>query len=296
MVKVKIGDEMIGMSPYLKEVWDKLKDGKLKQMNEDRVYIVDGQERVGKSVWTLQQAIYLDPSLMDDLSRITFTVEETLEAIRRTRSTDTETKVIVFDESFRGFSSKSALSKDNKLLVSLLMEMGQQNLILFLVTPSFYLMELYASVLRSTALFHIIKRKSDGRRAVRIFNRKKKNFLYTNHGIRKGWNYNVTTKYSIPFPNKYASKKFEREYLAKKQKSIRDFTKSVMKEEKENKFKHQRDVVIRILRKELGISYPEISKRLKESDVQLNKSALATIVRELNEKERKTNKNNNQTI
>ena len=61
----------------LKNKWDEIKDGKLTKEDDDRVLIVDGRERSGKSLWTLQQAAYIDQTFikrfMSGRPTITFT-------------------------------------------------------------------------------------------------------------------------------------------------------------------------------------------------------------------------------
>ena len=80
------------IAPNLLPQWDNLKDGKLQKQDEDRVYITDGRERAGKSLFTLQQAKYLDPTF--DISRVCFTPEEFLFQIRNAPAGS----AIVFDE------------------------------------------------------------------------------------------------------------------------------------------------------------------------------------------------------
>ena len=48
----------------LKSKWDRVRGGKLKDLDEDRVYVVDGRERSGKSLFALQQAYYIDPTII----------------------------------------------------------------------------------------------------------------------------------------------------------------------------------------------------------------------------------------
>ena len=221
-MKVEVGGTSYYMNKYLKAMWDNIRGGKLKKLDEDRVYIVDGRERSGKSLFSIQQAAYIDPSILNDLSRITFTTEDTLKAIRNTKSTNTETKVIIFDEAFRGLSSKSAISKVNKQIVQALMEMGQSNIVLFLNSPSFFLLETYPAVLRSNALFHIEKVKGNRKRFFKGYNEEKKGDLYR-IGIRKGWRYNIKTNFRDWFFEKYpGGDDFERRYRDKKYKSLRD--------------------------------------------------------------------------
>ena len=203
----------------LKEKWDKIKDGKLKKKDSDRVFIVDGRERTGKSVWTLQQACYIDPSLIGDLSRICFTAEEFLEAIRKTDSTLTQTRCVIFDEAFRGLSSRAATSKVNKKILQALMEVGQKNLVIWIVLPSFFMLDLYPAMLRSNALFHIKQDKRSSGRGFYVYSYRKKAKLYQ-IGVRKGWGYFPSRffgRFSKCFPGGEA---FEKAYRAKKHKAL----------------------------------------------------------------------------
>lgn len=228
MVQVEVKGAKYYLNPRLKKIWDNLKDGNLSKLDEDRVYITDGRERTGKSVFTIQQAAYIDPTIIEgDLPRITFTPKDTLYAIRNTKSNNKATKAIIFDEAFRGMSSKGALSKTNKKITQAMMEMGQNNLVLFIVSPTFFLLELYSAMLRSEALFHIVKEKvlSKGykkkRRFFRAFNYQKKAHLYK-VGVRKGWNYNIRTNLRDHFSDIYpGGDEFEKKYRKKKFESLK---------------------------------------------------------------------------
>ena len=215
MTSVTVGGETYSIHPKLKEKWDQIKD-KLIERDEDRVYCVDGRERVGKSVFALQQAAYLDQTLITDMKRICFTADEFLEAIRTAKPG----QVIIFDEAFRGLSSRGALSKTNRKIVQALMEMGQKNLIVFIVLPSFFMLDLYAAMLRSNSLFHIAKEKNSNRRYFKVYNYKKKARLYQN-GVKKGWEYKIPSKFKGNFFNKYpGGKEFEMKYREKKRLSL----------------------------------------------------------------------------
>lgn len=197
----------------LRKKWDKLRDGKLKKSDEDRCYLVDGRERSGKSVFTFQQAKYIDPTF--DINRVCFSPDEFLEAIRTAK----RGQVVVFDEAFRGLSSKGSQSKVNKKIIQALMEVGQRNLIIFIVLPTFFLLEMYAAVLRSNVLFHVFKDKK-GTRRVRVYNYQKKSLLY-NTGKKKGFSYAFPkVRYSCRFFNKYAID--EQAYRKKKGDSFKE--------------------------------------------------------------------------
>lgn len=226
MVLAEVCGTTFHVDDKLAKRWDKIKDGQLKKLDEDRVYVVDGRERCGKSLFTIQQSAYIDPSIItdavynNDMTRITFSAQETLSAIQNTNSTSKETKVIIFDEAFRGLSNRAALSKTNKMIIQALMEMGQKNLVLFIVLPSFYMLDMYPAVLRSNALFHIKKEKNSRRRTFLTFPYNKKSKLHQ-IGMKKGWGYPINTSEVGRFFNKYpGGKVFEEKYREKKLKSL----------------------------------------------------------------------------
>lgn len=278
MVIVEVHGIEYHMEEANKKVWDNLSQGKLTKYDEDRFYVVDGQEGAGKSLFTIQQAAYIDPTILDDkdgevLPRICFSPEEFLKAIRHTKSSSNETKCVIFDEAFRGMSSKSAISGINKKVVQALMEMRQNNLVVFLVSPSFYLLELYPAVMRSKALFHVVKEKNSRKRYVRIFGFKKKAMLYQ-IGLRKGWGYPLKTMQRARFYNKYpGGDEFEARYRKKKSHSLR------IDEKKENathRWKKQRSATIKMLHNS-GKTYKQISEELKNMGIRLGITQICDI-------------------
>lgn len=257
--------------------WDKLKDGRLVKNDDDRVYLVDGRERSGKSVFTFQQAKYLDPTF--DLSRVCFSPEEFLNAIRTAK----KGQVIVFDEAFRGLSSKASQSRVNKKIVQAMMEMGQRNLIVFIVLPTIFLLEIYAAVLRSNCLFHIYKDKNGDRR-FRIYNYNQKSILYQT-GRKKGFSYKwPRVKFRGRFFNKYAID--ESSYRAKKDKSFQN--NDINTEEEEGRISLERKISIanwfiisKIYRK---LSQESFCLELKRLNMNFDQSNLSKLMAEVRKK------------
>lgn len=290
MVLVTVKGVSYYMNPKLKEKWDKIKDGKLKKHDEDRVYVVDGRERTGKSLFAIQQASYIDPTILDDekgktLPRITFSPDETLEAIRTTRSTDTQTKVIIFDEAFRGLSSKSALSVVNKQLVQAMMEMGQCNIVLFIVSPSFFLLEMYPAVLRSNALFHIKKMPGSNRRVFNCYNYQKKALTHQ-IGLKRGWSYPIKTGFKDNFFNKYpGGDEFEARYRKKKWDSLKEGSKKVV----ETSTSRKNEAMYAAVRamSEAGMNQKQIKDALEKQNHSVSKGWVSGVLN--NKKEVKGN-------
>lgn len=211
------------------------------------------------------------------LPRITFTAKATLRAIRTTKSDKTKTKVIEFDEAFRGMSSKGALSKENKHLTAALMEMGQNNLVLWITSPSFYLLELYPAVLRTNALFHIKKDKKSKRRVFQVFNYNKKAKLYQ-IGVRKGWGYPMNTKQKGNFFNKYpGGKDFELRYRLKKQLALQEIDRD---EKATSKWKMQRNTAIKVLALDMNLTQEQVSEHMKARGAPISKAQIGYILRD----------------
>ncbi|KKN22717.1 hypothetical protein LCGC14_0912190 [marine sediment metagenome] len=271
------------IAPILKISWDKLKDDKLKKKDEDRVYVVDGRERFGKSIFSLQQAKYLDPTF--NLLRVCFTPKEFLHQVRNAP----KGSVIVFDEAFRGLSSKASQSRVNKKIVQAMMEMGQKNLIVFIVLPTIFLLEMYAAVLRSNALFHIYKDRS-GRRRFRIYNYNKKSWLYK-VGRKKGFDY------SFPRINRRHTGRFygnfpidEVSYRKKKLDSFRRFkTREELTKRQESVQNRTLLIIKKIIRDEPEINYKGIRETLKdEYEIDVTTSYIGKLVRANMEKQPET--------
>lgn len=225
MVIVSAGGYQYYLDERLKAKWDKLKKHSIIQNDEDRVYITDGRERAGKSLFTIQQAAYLDPTLTID--RICFTGMEFLEAIKKA----TPGQNVIFDEAFRGLSSPKSRSEINSLIKTCLMESGQRNLIVWIVSPYIFLLDMYAALLRSVALFHVYKNKKGKRGYFKVFNEKKKALLYQ-MGAKKGWSYSIPqTQFKGRFYGNYPfGPEFEAAYRAKKAASLQSLGTEGMKE------------------------------------------------------------------
>lgn len=269
------------VSKLLKKKWDKIKDNQLIKSDDDRVYLVDGRERVGKSLFSFQQAKYLDKTF--NLNRICFTPDEFLNQIRNAP----EGSVVVFDEAFRGLSSKASQSRVNKKIVQAMMEMGQRNLIVFIVLPTFFLLEMYAAVLRSNALFHVYKDKK-GIRRFRIYNFQAKSLLYK-VGKRKGFDYGFPrVKYRDRFYGVWSIN--EEKYRNKKLKSLKEFEVEEELSKTQEKVQERTILIInKIKRDNIEIDYKGIKEKLGiDYGINVTTSYIGKLVRKEREKQLKT--------
>lgn len=279
----------------LKSRWDKIRGGALAEADEDRVYVVDGRERSGKSLFTLQQAYYIDPTIIipeEAKKRIVFTAEDFLKAIRETKSNKDETKVIIFDEAFRGLSSRTMMSRTNKSIIQALMEMGQKNLVVFIVLPSFFMLDLYPAMLRSNALFHIKRDKRNRKlRSFYIYSYQKKSLLYQ-IGVRKGWQYKMHTALKGRFFGKYpGGDDFEKLYRKLKEDSLNnmEIARDTPKEAYQSNMKERNEQYINDAKD--YYSFTEFHKVLQEDGDPISLRQLSRIVPRSALKPRKTPEN-----
>ncbi len=266
-------------------VLEQLNKGKVKVIegNQDRIYGVTGREGSGKSTLAMQLAYVLDPTLT--LKNIVFTSSQFEERIK----TLSKYKALVFDESFNGLSSKGAISKENKRLVQLLMMCRQRNLFIFIVLPSFFLLEKYVAIFRSTALFNVmISKKNFKRRHYKVYNYQKKKILYLIG--RKLMDYSKpriakSYRFYAKLPPSIDIKAYE-----KKKKDA--FEEKDVKMNVESDIIKQRNSLAIKLNEKYGETYEEVSKGLEKDDCPLSSSVIGRFIRNGVKKRQTTSDNN----
>lgn len=148
MVKVFEGtDREYYMDGYLKSNLDVAL--KVNKDDWDFLWIVDGKERSGKSVFAQQLGGYVYPLFSIDC--ITFTPEQFEKRIKECEPNS----VVIYDEAFGGLNSRGSMSKVNRSIVKMLTEIGFKNLFIIIVLPSLFILERYVTLFRARALFHI---------------------------------------------------------------------------------------------------------------------------------------------
>lgn len=137
----------------------------------DCVVIVDGVEGSGKSCLASQCAFYLDQAF--NLDSVVFRPE----AFHNSLLSLPKYRAIVYDEAYGGLGSRASMSNVNRGIIKLLTECRQRNLFIFIVLPSFFILDRYAALFRSIALLHVYAPKGQrGRFAA--FNQERKQSLY----------------------------------------------------------------------------------------------------------------------
>lgn len=248
------------MDGYLKSNYDTAKN--VIKKDWDFVFLCDGTEGGGKSVITQQGATYCDPTF--NVDRIAFTPEEFKECIRKAE----KYQAVIYDEAYTGLSSRGTMSDINKTLVSMLAEIRQKNLFVWIVMPTFFDLDRYAAIWRSRALIHVYTAEGFERGYFAFYNIDRKKELYVNG--KKYYSYsNPRPNFTGRFTNHYTVD--EEEYRKRKLKALIND-----REGKKTKEQEALPYVLAVLCNH--ITQRQAEKEIKELGFELSDSSIRKII------------------
>ena len=175
-------DQQFSMDGYMKKNLDTAKD--VIKKDWDMIFVYDGYEGSGKSTKACQDAFYCDQTLTFD--RYAFNSKQFKQVVHRAEPY----QAVIYDEAYSGLSSRGAMSKINKSLVSMLTEIRQKNLFVFIVLPCFFDLDKYVALWRSRALVHVYTGDKFQRGFFEFYNMDRKKELYIKG--KKMYEYYVT--------------------------------------------------------------------------------------------------------
>jgi len=188
---------------------------------------VTGREGFGKSTLAFQIAMYLDPTFC--LDRVVFTDEQFIKAVEDAE----QYQAIVFDETMGYLGSRGAMSKFNRSLIKVMSEMRFRNLIIILCIPSFFELDKYPAIHRSTGLVHVYKR---GRFGSYDYAKKKNLYLFG----KKSYSYAVSPTFIGCFVKYFPFDK--EEYEKKKRQAMEEYKQT---KTTEHRWKMQRNLLVK---------------------------------------------------
>jgi len=251
----------------------------LKVKDKDRVIVIDGNEGGGKSTLAIQIGKYVDPTLT--LDRICFSPDEFRTAIFRAG----KKQCVIYDEAFTGLSSRSALSRINRMLVSLMMQMRQKNLFVIVVLPTIYMLDKYVAIFRTRFLIHIYENKGI-RGYFLVFNKRNKKLLFKDG--KKDFTYPIRTNFRGRFYGVFAlGKQEEDEYREKKANALESIETADGLEE-ESRFRVERKTALvnlsLLMKKVYNLKFTEICERLKTVGFNIDNTNLSKMMAEAKKK------------
>lgn len=260
----------------------------LQKKDKDYPMAIDGPEGSGKSTLAMQIGKYVDPTL--DISRVAFTPEEFRECVYKAK----KGQCIIYDEAFTGFSSRASLSGVNRTLVSLMMQMRQKNLFVIIVLPTVFLLDKYVSLFRTKVLIHVYENKGV-RGYFKVYSRKKKTALVMSKES-KTFSYVVKTKFGGRFYGVFAlgDDRDEEKYRTKKLKALEEAEKNPMSSA-QVRYREQRDIMVYVLRKNLKLSYRQLSEMLNDFGFDISYVQIRSICAKFGDKPDDSDKNGSES-
>lgn len=192
---------------YLRNFVEKIR--KLKEKDWDIVICVDGKERSGKSKFSQILGYAIDQTL--DLKHITLTPKEFYQEV----VTAEKGQVVIMDEGLTAFFSRASMTSTNISLVRMLAECGQKNLVVIVVLPTFFVLDSYLALHRTSCLFHIYTDRAQTRGFFRFYDKRRKKKLYiygkqTHEYVKARPNfYGRFVNYQFPWEEAYRKKKHD---------------------------------------------------------------------------------------
>ena len=251
MVKVEFQGKEFYMDGYVKSNLDDII--KSVRQDKDAIILITGRERSGKSVFGMQCAAYCDAAFGFD--KIAFSSREFREKTLGAK----KYSAIVWDEALSGVRGVNWSHNINKGIVQMLSEIGQLNLIIFIVCPNFFEFNKYIAIHRAIGLLHTYFDDVGNRGGVIGWgwNAKKKLYLMG----KPFYNYNaVRGEFTASFTNYYPLN--EQKYRSLKYAALKDAG-----EDKEPpvvaKMRGQRDGVLCFASDTLKISDTQLTNDLK---------------------------------
>lgn len=192
----------IYLDGYLKSKLDNVR--KILKKLWDAVILIDGKERSGKSTLAMTIAHYLSDSKFNE-QWICSGFQDAKDKISNCPNGST----LILDEGSLVFNSKDAIRRENVILQKILDVVGQKNLTLIVVLPSFFDLNKNIACRRSRFLLHVYTDEELNRGYFAYYGEKSKNLLYE---LGKK-NFGSYSKPSSEFQGKFTN--FQPEYLDK---------------------------------------------------------------------------------
>lgn len=234
----------------------------------DMIFLVDGEEGAGKSVFAQQCAGYVDPSF--NIDRICFTPEQFLDVV----SHCDKYQAVVYDEAITGLFSRETMTELNRSIVKVLATIRQKNLFVFIVLPCFFDLDKNIAIWRSKALFHVYLGKDKMQRGrFACFNDIKKKDLYV-LGKKMYCYAKPSANYIANFSSAYVVD--EEEYRKRKYDAFQKFS---QKSTKQMDVMKQRDALICYLYQNYDLTQDKIAEIVSNaSKISLSGRQISSIV------------------
>ena len=244
---------------------------------DDNIIIVDGDEGQGKTEFATGTCYYVANQTGRTYSpeNIYFDLDKIIEFATRTKD-----QIIHFDEGALGMLTTQWWNQNNQKFLQLVMTARKKRHFIIICIPKFYKLNSYLIEERSIALVNVYSRKNLQKGRFCYYTKSAKERLYNDWKrtrIKKYQKYHTFHGSFVQAMNKVFTTEQCEEYERKKDEAILSLTKDT-KVQKESKFKIQRDKLLVLLIRELGLSTRKAEKLMEKEGIELKKSQITTLL------------------
>ena len=166
------GNLTISLHQMLRKKLDNIK--KIVKRKWDAVFLIDGNERSGKSTLGMTAAWYLSDAKLT-LNNFAAGMQDASEKIDKLP----DGSILFVDEGSLVFNSKDSMTREAKKLQKVLDVVGQKNMVFIIVLPCFFDLNKNIATRRSKFLLHVYTGSDLQRGRFSYFSPNKKRHLYT---------------------------------------------------------------------------------------------------------------------
>ena len=167
-----IGNLTIALHQMLRKKLDNIK--KIVKRKWDAVFLIDGNERCGKSTLGMTAAWYLSNGKLT-IDNFAAGMQDAAEKIDKLP----DGSILFVDEGSLVFNSKDSMTREAKKLQKVLDVVGQKNMVFIVVLPCFFDLNKNIATRRSKFLLHVYTASDLQRGRFSYFSPAKKRHLYT---------------------------------------------------------------------------------------------------------------------
>lgn len=161
----------IGFSGMLYEKLENVQ--KIRAKKWDCIFLIDGDRRAGKSTLGLTCAKILQPNLT--INNVASGMQDAIEKIKHLH----DGSVLLIDEGSLVFNNKESMNKEQVHLMKIIDVVGQKQMVLIVILPSFFDLHKNIAVAHSRFLLHVYTGAQMERGYFAYFGKDKKRTLYT---------------------------------------------------------------------------------------------------------------------
>lgn len=247
---------------------------------DDNVVVVDGEEGQGKTNIVAGICYYVSNKTGREynIKNIFFDLDELIKF-----ASETKEKIIHWDEGALGGLSVQWWKANQIKFVQLLMIARKKKHFIVICIPKFHKLQEYLIVDRSIALIHVYSRQNIHKGRFFYYTKQKKELLFDEWKRIHRKSYGKYRSFGgsfLEYMKKVFTEEQINEYEVKKDKAILSLNSEEGKMTKQGqKWKEQRDKMIKIMVDKFGFSLRELEKELKEEDLSITYEGIRHVLK-----------------